>query len=158
MTHLPVKETLLVTLAIIKKSHYNDFSPDSPHNEEYLIAQRAEHKHNGLRWEFPGGTMEPGEDPRLCLEREIMEELGIVIQANRMVEYSSHIYPNKDGKSARQVILLGFLCDFISGELRPLEDTKDFAWCRAQDMIEKYDVTEADHPHVDTLIKYDFSQ
>lgn len=41
-----------------------------------LVAQRPEHKHLGLRWEFPGGKVESGETPENALIREIQEELG----------------------------------------------------------------------------------
>ena len=44
-----------------------------------LIAQRPAHKHLGLLWEFPGGKVEPGEDPAHALKREIREELGCEI-------------------------------------------------------------------------------
>ena len=41
-----------------------------------LIAQRPAHKHLGLKWEFAGGKVEPGESPESALQREIKEELG----------------------------------------------------------------------------------
>ncbi len=41
-----------------------------------LIAQRPPGKLLPLKWEFPGGKVEPGEDPRAAIIREIREELG----------------------------------------------------------------------------------
>jgi hypothetical protein len=66
---------ILVTAAIIKNKG------------KYLITQRPKDKHNGLRWEFPGGKLNFGEEPRECLEREIQEELGIKIKAKERREH-----------------------------------------------------------------------
>ncbi|HEY4294220.1 Nudix family hydrolase [Luteibacter sp.] len=44
-----------------------------------LIAQRPAGKHLAGMWEFPGGKLEPGEAAMAALERELDEELGIVV-------------------------------------------------------------------------------
>ncbi|MDE2619314.1 MAG: (deoxy)nucleoside triphosphate pyrophosphohydrolase [Sphingomonadales bacterium] len=41
------------------------------------LQQRPRGKHHGGLWEFPGGKVEPGEDPAMALCREIAEELGV---------------------------------------------------------------------------------
>ncbi len=46
-----------------------------------LIAQRPKGKHFAGGWEFPGGKLEPGEDRRSGLARELREELGITLIA-----------------------------------------------------------------------------
>jgi 8-oxo-dGTP pyrophosphatase MutT (NUDIX family) len=37
-------------------------------------------------WELPGGKLEVGEDPERCVEREIYEELGIVVRTGPLLD------------------------------------------------------------------------
>ena len=42
-----------------------------------LICRRTREQSHALKWEFPGGKVEPGETPEQAVERELEEELGI---------------------------------------------------------------------------------
>ncbi len=59
---------------------------------QILIAKRPERVHQGGRWEFPGGKLEPGETPVVALARELREELGIRILSSRPLIRIHHDY------------------------------------------------------------------
>jgi 8-oxo-dGTP diphosphatase len=60
-----------------------------------LLARRPVDRHQGGLWEFPGGKVEAGEEPRAALVRELHEELGITMQAARPLIKVRHAYPDK---------------------------------------------------------------
>lgn len=47
--------------------------------------RRPDEKHHGGLWEFPGGKVEPGENPSEALVREIAEELGLGVDVMGLV-------------------------------------------------------------------------
>lgn len=69
----------------------------SPQRDRVLISRRHEHLHQGGKWEFPGGKIEPGEAAGAALARELHEELGIDINidTSELLTEVSHDYPEK---------------------------------------------------------------
>jgi 8-oxo-dGTP diphosphatase len=49
-------------------------------DDRVCVTRRADDTHQGGKWEFPGGKLEPQEDPLAGLKRELLEELGITVQ------------------------------------------------------------------------------
>jgi 8-oxo-dGTP diphosphatase len=58
-----------------------------------LICQRRRDGAFPLKWEFPGGKVEPGETPADSLGRELREELGIEAQVGPELFRTRHDYP-----------------------------------------------------------------
>ena len=60
-----------------------------------LIAQRPVGKWQAGRWEFPGGKVEPGEDEETAVRRELMEELGVRVDAAQRLMEVVHDYTDR---------------------------------------------------------------
>jgi len=61
-------------------------------NGKFLICQRTQHQPMPLKWEFPGGKIETGEQPRDALRRELEEEIGIDARIGDEVARIQHVY------------------------------------------------------------------
>lgn len=61
---------------------------------QVLLAQRPVGKAYEGYWEFPGGKLEPGESPRAALDRELREELGIVVRRAAPWFVQEFVYPH----------------------------------------------------------------
>jgi 8-oxo-dGTP diphosphatase len=81
--------------------------------EEILCCQRTEYQALPLKWEFPGGKIEPGEDPQGALRRELEEELGIRAEIGRKAAQIQHTYVN-----GNRVDLQFFVVEHYDGEMQ----------------------------------------
>jgi 8-oxo-dGTP diphosphatase len=104
---------------------------------EVLICQRRPDQAMALKWEFPGGKMEPGESPEQALIRELEEELGIRAMIGTLVAHVRHTYRN--GSS---VDLQFFAVHQFEGEITN-HIFNDLRWCKLRD-LPGYDFLAAD--------------
>ena len=63
-------------------------------NGKILICRRAENKTRALKWEFPGGKIEPGETPEQAVLRECREELDVDLCVKGEFMRVLHSYPD----------------------------------------------------------------
>jgi 8-oxo-dGTP diphosphatase len=102
-----------------------------------LVCQRTRHQTMPLKWEFPGGKIEEGEQPRDALRRELEEELGIDAVIGEEVRRLRHEYPN-----GAVVELRFFLVEHYNGQMEN-RIFRDMQWIdRAQLLF--FDFLEAD--------------
>ena len=102
-----------------------------------LVCQRTRHQTMPLKWEFPGGKIEEGEQPRDALRRELDEELGIEASVGDEVARIRHQY--KNGSS---VELRFFVVRDYKGELEN-KIFKDMRWADRSE-LPSFDFLEAD--------------
>ena len=109
--------------------------------DRIMLCQRRPEVHNGLKWEFPGGKLEPGESPEAALRRELREELSIDVRVGRIVDAVYHRYPDRD------VLLLFYRCEITRGAPIPV-DCNAVEWPRIED-VPRYDFADADRVFVE---------
>ena len=102
-----------------------------------LICQRTRHQPMPLKWEFPGGKIEEGEQPRDALRRELDEELGIAADIGDEVARIRHEYP-----TGNSVELRFFDVRSYSGEVEN-RIFREIVWAIPAD-LPSYDFLEAD--------------
>ena len=108
-----------------------------------LACKRPEGKHLGGKWEFPGGKLEPGEDPASALIRELEEELGIVVHV--LVEPGTALTPVVWDYGRGPIRLHPLLCRIASEEPPHPHEHSEIRWC-APDELAELDWAEADVP------------
>jgi 8-oxo-dGTP diphosphatase len=86
-----------------------------------LVTQRMKNSLHGLLWEFPGGKVKEGEDPREALRRELKEELDVEVEVGRLFDAVFYSYPEFP------VLLLVYRCRVGKGYLRPI-GCHDLQW------------------------------
>jgi 8-oxo-dGTP diphosphatase len=105
-----------------------------------LLARRPADKHLPLKWEFPGGKVEPGEAPAAAIVREIREELGCDVTITRALPRFLHDY------GAVVIEMIPYVCTLAAGSPEPHpHEHVALAWA-APGELPGYDLAPADVP------------
>ena len=89
-----------------------------------LVARRSAPEHLAGLWEFPGGKVEPGEEPETALVRELAEELGIGVRLGpELPAEPPDGWPLNERASMRV-----WFAEVARGEPMPLEDHDELRW------------------------------
>lgn len=113
------------------------------YNGKVLATQRSNSMKMPLKWEFPGGKLEPHEIASEGLKREIKEELAIDIRIIKPLPTIVHHY------ASFSVSLIPFVAEYASGEIKLTEHIA-YLWLDP-DNIPELDWAEADLPLVRAL-------
>ena len=109
-----------------------------------LICQRSATSKFPLKWEFPGGKVETGENPSAALRRELREELAIDVEESK--EFSRYVHYYKD---MAPVELRFFQVTRFRGEVKNLI-FQQIVWAQVQN-LEQFDFLEGDLLLIKTL-------
>jgi len=109
-----------------------------------LVCQRTRHQTMPLKWEFPGGKIEEGEQPRAALRRELEEELGIVATIGDEIKRIQHEYPNGGMVELRFFVVREYQNEIENRIFREIQ------WAEPKN-LPTYDFLEADLTLVNEL-------
>ena len=103
-----------------------------------LVTQRKKDSSHGLLWEFPGGKVKEGEEPRDALRRELKEELNVEVEVGMIFDAVFYSYPEYP------ILLLVYRCRIEKGSLKPI-GCHDLRWVNLRE-LEKLAMPPADDP------------
>lgn len=99
-----------------------------------------------LKWEFPGGKVEPGEAPRDALRREVYEELGIEIDVGKLLGTGFGTVGD------RKIHLEVYASHWRTGQIE-LREHAESGWFDAE-ALEALDWPDADWPILPAVRQY----
>ena len=108
-----------------------------------LVVQRSESMKLPLKWEFPGGKIEPNESEEDCIKREIREELNIEIILLKRLKPTYYEYPNI------AIELIPFLANHLSGDME-LREHRQYKLLKKGE-LSSLDWADADLPIIEEL-------
>lgn len=114
--------------------------------DEILIGRRPRGARHQLKWEFPGGKVEPGESPQYALRRELAEELAIAAEIGPEITRYKYAYPGRN-----PFLLIFYKVTQFSGEPQP-RTFEHIAWEKRY-RLPSYDFLEGDVDFVRTLAR-----
>lgn len=102
-----------------------------------LICQRKKGGAFSLKWEFPGGKVEPRESANAALQRELREELGIQAEIGECVGQLVHRYACGLTVSVQFFQVVSFAGEITTDQFH------DVRWVSTGELV-RYDFLEAD--------------
>ena len=105
--------------------------------DRILICRRTPEQSHPLKWEFPGGKVEPGETPAQALQRELQEELDIRGATCEEITRYEYAYPGKN-----PILLIFLRVREFTGEPRNLI-FHEISW-EPVSALESFDFLEGD--------------
>ncbi len=131
MTTRPI---LMVVAAVIERDGH------------ILIGQRRAKDRHALKWEFPGGKVEPNEHPKEALRRELQEELRIDAEIGPEIVRYEFQYPKRS-----PILLIFHSVATFEGE--PSNDAFEQIKWELRERLPDYDFLDGDHDFVRRLAR-----
>lgn len=114
------------------------------HQDAVLMIRRRQ-REGELLWAFPGGAVEAGETAAQAAVREVDEEVGLTVEAERVL--GERVHP----KTGRAMVYVA--CKLLAGEAQVLDDDEiaEIAWVKHSQISDHvpYGLFEPVQAHLD---------
>ncbi|RQD55690.1 NUDIX hydrolase [Desulfonatronovibrio magnus] len=107
-------------------------------NDSYLLVKRANNPNRG-RWSIPGGKVLPGESLQVAVEREVLEETSIIVQAFDPIFTFDLIEHDGSNNLLYHYVIVDLVARYIRGEIMAGTDALEAVWAHEQE-LDKYDL------------------
>jgi 8-oxo-dGTP diphosphatase len=102
------------------------------HGDRVLLVRRAKPPRHG-QWSLPGGAQQLGETLRDAARREVREEAGLEIEPGEVIATLDLIERDEGGRVRYHYVLIDFVAEAVSAELRPGDDAAAARWCTLEE-------------------------
>jgi ADP-ribose pyrophosphatase YjhB (NUDIX family) len=106
-----------------------------------VLLVKRKHEPLAGQWSLPGGMLELGESLEAGVEREILEETGLVVTVGDVVEVFDRILLDDEAKVRYHFVLIDYICRVRGGTLRAGSDVEAAEFVRPED-VDRYVATE----------------
>ena len=114
--------------------------------------KRGKPNYNALRWDIPGGTVEPKESPRQAVIREIKEEVNCDAEVRKII-FGSYEYDIEKERSFVTQVYHVNLVDANNIILDP-EEHSEYRWVNISNIIDRnieLDILEYVYPALERI-------
>jgi len=101
--------------------------------DDAVLLVKRKNPPNQNQWAIPGGKVKYGEPLKDAVERELLEETGIVIHAQEPIFTFEVIETNPVNKVSLHYIVIDFTAEYISGTPSANDDAEQACWVSKDD-------------------------
>lgn len=95
--------------------------------QRVLLVRRGKAPSRG-QWAIPGGRVELGETLQKAVEREVLEETGVRVQAGEICHVFDVVRRDDAGRVRFHYVIVDLMAEYVSGEPQAADDASEAGW------------------------------